>query len=82
MKTIGRIDDSVPVVITVHQVQLVDDIPSEDHDVPVDIIAIPTGVIRTKTQSLRPKGIIWSKVKEERLEKMSILREPKKIEGN
>ncbi len=79
LKTIGAIDDSVPVATTVHEVQLVDDIPSEDHDVPLDIIVTPKRIIRTKTKLTKPKGIIWSKVTEEMLEKMPILRELKKI---
>lgn len=79
LKTIGAIDDNVPVVTTVHEVQLVDDIPSEDHDVPLDIIVTPARIIRTKTKLGKPKGIIWSKVTEEMLEKMPILREVKKI---
>ena len=79
LKTIGAIDDDVPVATTVHDVQIVDDIPSEDHDVPLDIIVTPNSIIRTKTKLNKPKGIIWSKVTEEMLEKMPILRELKKI---
>jgi len=79
LKTIGAIDDNVPVATTVHEVQLVDDIPSEDHDVPLDIIVTPTRIIRTKTKLTRPKGIIWSKVTEEMLEKMPILRAVKNM---
>jgi len=81
LKMIGVIDDNVLVATTVHEVQLVDDIPSEDHDVPLDIIATPTRIIRTKTKLMKPKGIIWSKVTEEMLEKMPILGEVKKIAG-
>ena len=79
LKTIGAIDDNVPVATTVHEVQIVDDIPSEDHDVPLDIIVTPNKVIRTKTKLTKPKGIIWSKVTEEMLEKMPIIREIKNI---
>jgi 5-formyltetrahydrofolate cyclo-ligase len=79
LKTIGAIDDRVPVVTTVHDVQLVDDIPSEDHDVPLDIIVTPTQMIRTETKLKKPEGIIWSKVSEEMLERMPILGEVKKF---
>lgn len=77
LKTIGAIDDNVPVVTTVHDIQLVDNIPSEDHDVPVDIIITPSKVIRTKTGMPKPRGIIWEKVTDEMLSKMPILRELK-----
>ena len=79
LKTVGAIDENVPVATTVHDIQLVDDIPSEDHDVPLDIIVTPTKIIRTNVKLTKPQGIIWSKVTEEMLEKMPILREIKKI---
>lgn len=69
LKTIGAIDDNVPVTSTMHEVQLVDDIPVEDHDVPLDIIVTPTKVIRTETPLKKPKGIMWSKVTNEMLER-------------
>lgn len=78
LKTVGAIDDSIPVATTVHDIQVVDNIPSEDHDVPLDIIVTPTKIIRTKTELAKPKGIIWEKVTEEMLSKMPILRELKK----
>lgn len=45
----GAIDDSTPVVTTIHDCQLLaEDIPAEkmlEHDVPVDIIVTPTQVM-------------------------------------
>lgn len=58
----------------VHDIQLVNDIPSEDHDVPVDIIITPSKVIRTKTKLAKPKGTIWEKVTDDMLAKMPISR--------
>lgn len=81
LKTIGAIDDNIPVATTVHDIQLVNDIPSEDHDVPVDIIITPSKVIRTKTKLAKPKGIIWEKVTNQMLAKMPILRELKEKYG-
>lgn len=77
LKTIGAIDDNTPIATTVHDIQLVDDIPSEDHDVPIDIIITPDKIIRTNTKLPKPKGIIWEKVTEEMLSKMPILQELK-----
>jgi 5-formyltetrahydrofolate cyclo-ligase len=45
---------------TVHDKQLVDDIPVEKlliHDVPVDIICTPTQVILTNTAIPKPQGL-------------------------
>ncbi|MEM2760061.1 MAG: 5-formyltetrahydrofolate cyclo-ligase [Nitrososphaerales archaeon] len=77
LKTMSAINESIPVATTVHDIQLINNIPSEDHDVPIDIIMTPTKVIRTYTKLPKPRGIIWSKVTEEMLQKMPILRELK-----
>jgi 5-formyltetrahydrofolate cyclo-ligase len=77
LKTIGAIDENTPIATTVHDTQIFDDIPSEDHDVPLDIIVTPTRIIRTRTKMKRPRGIIWEKVTDEMLTKMPILHELK-----
>jgi 5-formyltetrahydrofolate cyclo-ligase len=77
LRTIGAVGEKVPVATTIHDIQLVGDIPVEDHDVPVDIIITPSRVIRTKTKMQKPGGIIWEKVTEEMLARMPILRELK-----
>lgn len=66
--------------LTVHDKQLVDDIPVEKllvHDVPVDIICTPTQVIFTKTTIPKPQGIYWEKLSPEKLGQIRILRELK-----
>ncbi|XP_048500205.1 5-formyltetrahydrofolate cyclo-ligase-like protein COG0212 isoform X2 [Beta vulgaris subsp. vulgaris] len=81
LRYMGAIDDSTPVVTTVHDQQLVDDIPSEKlliHDVPVDIICTPTQVIYTNTTIPKPQGIYWEKLSPEKLGQVRILRELKK----
>lgn len=47
--------------LTVHDEQLVDDIPVEKlliHDVPVDIICTPTQIIYTNTSIPKPQGLL------------------------
>ncbi|GMN48519.1 hypothetical protein TIFTF001_017684 [Ficus carica] len=78
LRYMGAIDDSTPVVTTVHDCQLVDDIPVEKlliHDVPVDIICTPTQVIFTNTTIPKPQGIYWEKLSPEKLGQIRILRE-------
>ncbi|KAJ0580528.1 putative 5-formyltetrahydrofolate cyclo-ligase, nagB/RpiA transferase [Helianthus annuus] len=85
LRYMGAIDDSTPVVTSVHDEQLVDDIPVEKlliHDVPVDIICTPTQVIFTNTSIPKPQGIYWDKLSPEKLSQIKILRQLKaKIEG-
>ncbi|XP_014506378.1 5-formyltetrahydrofolate cyclo-ligase-like protein COG0212 [Vigna radiata var. radiata] len=81
LRYMGAIDDSTPVVTSVHDCQLVDDIPVEKlliHDVPVDIICTPTQVIFTHTTIPKPQGIYWEKLSPEKLGQIRILRELKK----
>lgn len=84
LRYMGAIDDSTPVVTSVHDEQLVDDIPVEKlliHDVPVDIICTPTQVIFTNTSIPKPQGIYWDKLSPEKLSQVKVLRELKaKIE--
>ncbi|KAJ0256533.1 5-formyltetrahydrofolate cyclo-ligase-like protein COG0212 [Hirschfeldia incana] len=81
LRYMGAIDDSTPVVTTIHDCQLVDDIPLEKlaiHDVPVDIICTPTRVIFTNTPIPKPQGIYWDKLSPEKLQQIKILRELKR----
>ncbi|TKY46048.1 5-formyltetrahydrofolate cyclo-ligase [Spatholobus suberectus] len=80
LRHMGAVDDSIPVVTSVHDCQLVDDIPVEKlliHDVPVDIICTPAQVIFTHTSIPKPQGIYWDKLSPEKLGQIRILRELK-----
>ncbi|XP_021898691.1 5-formyltetrahydrofolate cyclo-ligase-like protein COG0212 [Carica papaya] len=85
LRYMEAIDDTTPVVTTVHDCQLVDDIPVEKlliHDVPVDIICTPSQVIFTNAMIPKPQGIYWEKLSPEKLGQIRILRELKRrIEG-
>ncbi len=75
LRELGSINDETPIVTTVHDAQVVDVVPVEDHDLSVDAIITPTRVIETKRRRSRPKGIFWDKVTPTMLEKMPILKE-------
>jgi 5-formyltetrahydrofolate cyclo-ligase len=65
----------VPVVTTVHPLQLLDDFPTQPHDVPVALIATPDDVIEVKHPRKPPPGIDWNLLPQEALEEMPVLRE-------
>ena len=75
LRQLGRITEAVPIATTVHDVQVVEDIPIEPFDVPIDIVVTPTHVIRTRSRHAKPKGIIWDLLDPSRLEEMPILKE-------
>lgn len=74
LRELELVDERTPIMTTVHDLQIVDDIPREEHDFTVDCVATPTRLIETDGPRLRPKGIIWEKLPERRLDDIPILR--------
>jgi 5-formyltetrahydrofolate cyclo-ligase len=59
----GAVDAQTLVVTTVHDAQVVrGGIPMTAHDVPVDVVATPTRLIRTRRAFPRPVGIRWEEL--------------------
>ncbi len=74
LSEVGAVTQDTPVVTTVHDLQVVDQIPSSDHDVPVDVIVTPTRVIRAPKRPKSPR-IEWNILPEDALREMPILRD-------
>jgi len=73
LREFGLVDDETMTATTVHERQVVDaDVPTADHDVPVDLIVTPDGVVRSAS-SPKPAGIDWEALSEDRLEEIPIL---------
>ncbi len=79
----GALEPNTPVATTVHDLQVLEpgSIPMTEHDVPVDIIATPTRLLRTNTPYRRPRGVDWSLLTECALEEMPILAKLKETAG-
>jgi len=56
-------------------VQLVDDIPFEPFDLPVDVIATPTGVIRVSMHDSKPREILWECITADMMRQIPLLAE-------
>lgn len=68
------------VVTTVHDEQVVNNIPSGQltkHDVPVDIIVTPTRIIRVPNRAPKPSGIFWDLLSPQKLAQIRVLRQLK-----
>jgi 5-formyltetrahydrofolate cyclo-ligase len=78
----GKISNDVIIITTVHEIQLVEDIPVEDFDVSVDYIITPERVIKVIEKHPRPKGIIWNLLNEEKINEIPLLLELKKLKTN
>ncbi len=59
LREIGSITEQTPVVTTVHDIQIVDHIPLEPHDLTVDYIGTPKRLYKITPRPPKPKGIYW-----------------------
>jgi 5-formyltetrahydrofolate cyclo-ligase len=75
LRTLDRLSATTPLCTTVHDVQVVDAIPVEPFDVPVDLIATPTRLLETHAPYSRAGHIFWDSLPPERLEAMPVLAE-------
>ncbi len=74
-RQLRSVTGSTPVLTTVHDLQVIDEaIPMTSHDVPVDVIVTPDGVIRTRHRRPKPRGIQWNELSPEQLAAMPPLR--------
>ncbi len=67
----------VPVVTTVHELQVVEGFPAASHDLKLSVVASPERVIDCGVPNGGAMGIDWSKLDAEDLEAMPILQELK-----
>lgn len=69
----GLVDDGTTTVTTVHELQVVDaDVPSDGHDVPLDVVVTPERVIRTGAGA-KPDGVDWDALDDEILAEIPVL---------
>ena len=66
---------AVPVATTVHAVQLVEDFPRDDIDLPLTLVVTPEEVIRVAAPYPPPDGISWDRLTEQDLDDMPVLRD-------
>jgi len=76
-RELGKVGGETPRITTVHEVQIVEKIPMEEHDVPVDYIITPERTIKTNTKFEKPEGIYWNLISENLLKEIPILKELK-----
>jgi len=70
----GKLRRDVPIATNVHDLQIVESLPREPHDLTLDIIATPTRLIKVRGEKQRPSGIIWDLLSPEKLDEIPLLR--------
>ncbi len=74
LREFDRVDDDTATVTTVHERQVVDEeIPTGDHDVPMDYVVTPERVVDTDAPAAKPEGIEWDALGEERRAEIPVL---------
>ena len=72
----GLLRRTTRIVTTIHDLQVIDEeLPVLAHDIPVDYIVTPTTVIETHTKLLRPRGIYWEYLTQEKIEAIPYLKQ-------
>jgi 5-formyltetrahydrofolate cyclo-ligase len=77
LRELGMLKEETPIFTTVHNLQIIENVPKEDHDFLMDAIVTPTKVIRVIREESQPSGIIWEKLTPSMLASMPILKELK-----
>ncbi|MEM9769406.1 MAG: 5-formyltetrahydrofolate cyclo-ligase [Cyanobacteria bacterium P01_D01_bin.71] len=70
----GLVQPETPIVTTVHALQVVDDLPMQAHDWPLDWIVTPQGAMATRTSLPRPTGLDWQALQPDQVKKIPVLR--------
>ena len=71
----NRIGPKIPVVTSVHPLQIVAEaIPMIEHDIPLTAIITPEEVISIESSLTRPKGIYWNMLPQEKLNEIPVLK--------
>lgn len=69
----------LPLLTTVHPLQMVPRLPYEPHDVPLDWIVTPEEVIRVDSPYPKPRGMAWEALSEVDLSAMPPLKELRRL---
>jgi len=73
---------AVPVATTVHDAQIVGDFPLEPNDLPLSLICTPTRTLHVTSPPPAPTGIDWSRLDDEDLDRMPLLRDLKALKDS
>lgn len=74
LRGFGLVDNKTTTATTVHELQVVSkEIPTNTHDVPMDLIVNPKRTTRTNATDAKPIGIEWSSISDDRFNEIPIL---------
>ena len=65
LRELNLVDEKLPIHTSVHDLQIIEKAPLDEHDFTVDYITTPTRTLKTKGRKKRPSGIIWENISHE-----------------
>lgn len=74
LRELGVIKDKTLVLTVVHDLQVVEKVPMELHDVPVDYIATPSALHTIEKGYRKPNGVIWDIVDSAMVDRLPLLK--------
>ncbi len=77
LRMFGKATAATPIITSVHDEQLVEELPFEPFDVPLDVIVTPTRTIRTDTKQQKPDRIYWDLLPAHKIEEIPLLQQLK-----
>ncbi|CAF2495854.1 unnamed protein product [Rotaria sp. Silwood2] len=83
MHQLGACNDKTLVITTVHESQLLNDLPESimtEHDLPVNVIITPQRIIYTENKFPRPKELNWNNIDNETILNLPVLKEFKRLQ--
>ncbi|MEM4451832.1 MAG: 5-formyltetrahydrofolate cyclo-ligase [Thermosphaera sp.] len=77
LRELGVVNESTPIVTTIHDLQFVGQVPLEPHDYTLDYASTPTRLVKFEGEKIRPRGVYWDLLGEK--ENLEVIKELRRI---
>lgn len=74
LRTLGKVSGMTPVVTTIHDLQIIEEIPYEPYDVYVNLVCSPTACRQTLPDGENPKGILLEYLSKDKIDSTPLLK--------
>lgn len=79
LRELNKVDDNIPIISNIHELQIVNWIPRDPYDITLDYIVTPKRIVRVEGREPRPQGILWKYITKEMLESKPVIKWLSKI---
>ena len=79
LRELRLVSEETPIFTSIHDLQLINSAPKEEHDLVVDFIFTPRRTLRIRRKYPQPRGIFWEKLMGRQIREIPTLLELRKI---